>query len=530
MQATYVVVGAGAAGCTIAARLSEDPKNSVILVELGPTDDSLYIDMPGAVGKLLSSEKYCEFLQSEPQRELNGRRIAQARGRGLGGSSTINGMIYLRGHPEDYDGWAAAGCEGWDYNSVLPYFKKSERHQSRSNGYHGTSGPLGVSTPELSRLSEVHRAFVRAGESAGFPISDDFNADMRHGFGVYDHTIWHGKRMSASKAFLGEAKGRQNLSVLTGMRVRRILIKDGRAIGLEADYKNGRVTIGADREVVLCAGTYGSAQLLLLSGIGPAEALKNLGIEPVHDVPGVGENLHNHPDIIYQVKLRKPISLLRKTKFPRNILSGVSWILSKSGMGATNHLEVGALLPSQSTLTRPDLQLILLNVALQKNSTTPMNAEAFQVHTSLIRPYSRGRMWLRSSDPGTSPSFDLNFLADNRDRLAMREGYRILRRVLAQEPISSLSLDALTPPMETDAEIDDWLDSELISLQHPVGTCKMGADDDRFAVVDKSLRVRGVAGLRVADASIMPAIVAGNTYAPVVMIAERASDLIKLAQ
>jgi len=522
----YIVIGAGSAGCVLAARLTEDPGLRVLLLEAGPEDSSWRIAMPAAVGSLLSSDRYNWNYVSDPEPFLDGRRLTHPRGRVLGGSSSINGMVYIRGHARDYDNWAQAGLQGWGYADILPYFKRAERHGLGANAYHGGDGPLSVFAPDLDR-SPLAAAFVQAGQEAGYGFSADVNGARQEGFGRIDRTVAGGRRWSAARAYLQPARTRPGLTILTGALVRRIVCERGRAIGVEYAHRGDIVTAQADAEVILAGGAINSPQILLLSGIGAADDLAGLGIAPVCDLPGVGANLNDHPDLVIQHRCLEPVSLYGVNRGLRKLATGLCWFAGKSGPAASNHFEAGGFIRSRAGIEHPDLQLTFMPLAIKPGSVEDVGMHSFQVHIDLMRPKSLGRVALRSADPAAPPSIRFNYLQEKQDREDLRNAVRLTREILAQPALARFRGPEIYPGPEaqTDTEIDAFIRQGLETCYHPVGTCRMGTD--HLSVVDQHCRVHGVDGLRIVDASIMPAIVSGNTNAPTIMIAEKASDMIR---
>ena len=524
----YIVAGAGSAGCVLAARLSQDPTVSVLLVEAGGSDNTLLVQMPAAVGMAILSPRFNWRLASQPEPGLNGRTIYTPRGRGLGGSSSINGMIYIRGHALDYDRWAfEEGCPGWSYGDVLPYFRRAEDHEAGENAWHGTGGPLHVRTGSRHLHNPLYDAFIAAGVAAGYTTTDDVNGARQEGLGRFEMTVRNGRRWSTANAYLRPARSRSNLTVMTQAHVVRVALDGGRAAGLEVQLKGRRRVLRADREVILCAGAIGSPGILLHSGIGPAEELRRLGIAVAVDLPEVGANLEDHLEVHVQQACTQPISLLRELAPHRKLLTGLQWLVSRRGMGATNHYEAGAFVRSRPDVPHPDLQIHFAPIAYGDDAAARRVIEhGYRVHIGPLRPRSRGRLWLASADPAVPPAFCFNYLDDGQDIADLRASVRVARAIFAQAPLAPFRGRELSPgeSVQSDGEIDAWVRQRAESGYHPAGTCRMGSDAK--AVVDSQCRVRGVAGLRVVDASIMPSIVSGNLNAPVIMLAERAADMI----
>jgi choline dehydrogenase len=522
----YIIVGAGSAGCVLAARLTEDPGVRVLLLEAGGQDNSWQIHMPSAVGSLLSSDRFNWNYLSEPEPFLEGRKLTHPRGRVLGGSSSINGMVYIRVHARDYDGWASGGASGWSYSDVLPYFKRAEQHLHGGDLYHGAEGPLAVFAPDVGK-SQLTAAFIESAGQAGYPLTTDVNGEQQEGFGRIDRTTRNGRRWSAAQAYLKPAMSRPGLVTQTRALVQRILLDQGRAIGIRYSVAGVTQDVHADAEVIVSAGAINSPQLLLLSGIGPAKELSASGVAPLHDLPGVGAHLSDHPDIVVQHRCLQPVSLYRINRGAGKLLTGLRWFIKHDGLAASNHFEAGGFIRSRPGIDFPDLQLTFMPLAIQPGTVRDIGAHSYQVHIDLMRPKSLGRIRLRSAEPSTPPSILFNYLQDPQDRQDLRTSVRLTREILAQPALAPFRGEELSPgpQTQTDAEIDAFVRKGVETCYHPVGTCRMGVDQD--CVVDEQCRVHGIGGLRVIDASIMPSIVSGNTNAPTIMIAEKASDLIR---
>jgi choline dehydrogenase-like flavoprotein len=525
----YIIIGGGSAGCVLAARLSEDPAVQVALLEAGPADSSVLIHCPAGLAVMALTGTANWAFNTVPQPGLNGRQGYQPRGKVLGGSSSVNAMIYTRGHRADYDQWAAEGNPGWAYDDVLPYFKRAEHNERGSDAFHGTGGPLNVK--DLGQPNPVTAMFVEAGRQAGYPLNPDFNGPEQEGVGTYQVTHKHGERFSAAKAYLTPNLQRPNLHVITGALVARILLEKKRAVGVEY-HQGGEVKqLRCTREVLLCAGALQSPQILLLSGIGPHTHLLQSGIGTLHDLPGVGENLHDHVDVVLVAKAPRLTDLFGITPGAAlKMLKGMwQWRQQRSGMLTTNFAEGGGFIKSQPSEALPDLQLHFVIGKLIDHGRQPAWGYGYSCHVCLLRPLSRGSVRLASKDPAEAPLIDPNFLGERDDAQRLIQGVKLMRSLLNQPALArhggretSASRSAVT-----DVQIEHFIRDHADSVYHPAGTCRMGKGS--FDVVDAQLRVHGLQGLRVVDASIMPRLVGGNTNAPVIMIAEKAADMIKAA-
>jgi choline dehydrogenase len=524
----YIIVGAGSAGCVLANRLTENPDVTVLVLEAGGKDNSIFMKMPLAWRQIWRGPRFNWNFTTEPERFLDGRQVALPRGKVLGGSSSINGMLYVRGNPRDYDLWRQAGCDGWSYADVLPYFKRAEGSWRGEGEYHGGAGPLGVSATDVSNLGfDLIRDTAKA---AGIPMTDDFSGGQPEGFGIVDLTIKDGVRCSAAKAYLHPALTRSNLTLKINALTQRVLIENGRATGVSYLSDGAQTIAHAKREVILCGGSYNSPQLLLLSGIGPAEQIAEHGIKPVHDLPGVGKNLSEHVVFHVQFALKEPITFLSRLRADKVAMSVLQWAMFRTGDFATQALTALAFVRSRADLERPDIQLFFNSTRMDAKVwfpgiTTPQK-HMLEGYPSLNYPESRGEVRLRSADPRDPPRIWLNFLGTEQDRATARECIRLVRRIYNTPPLGSLIESETSPGTDvvSDADIDAFTRRTAEVGHHPVGTCAMGTGE--MAVVDPQLRVRGLSGLRVVDASIMPTVPGGNTNGPTIMIAERAADLI----
>jgi len=523
----FIVTGAGSAGCAVAGRLSESGKYRVLLLEAGGPDRNPWIHIPLGYTKTYTNPRLNWMFETEPEAQLNGRTLYQPRGKVLGGTSSINGMVYMRGTPTDYDNWRQRGCEGWDWDSVLPFFKKAENQERGADEHHGTGGPLNVSNPVRCPLGD---AMVEAAVQAGIPANDDFNGPRQEGAGYYQTTTTSRRRWSSARAYLRDAKRRPNLTVATKAHATRVLIENGRAVGVEYRTPQGLVTARCRGEIIVSGGVYGSPQLLQLSGLGPAELLRQHGIPVVHDMPGVGSHLHDHFNTYLVYRCSQPVTIndLAMSGM-RKLTAGVQYALTRSGHLSNAGIYAGAFVRSDPRLEQPDLQINMFGwSALERLRTgiKPHPFSAFTLSPVHLRPEGRGTVRIKSPDPLAPPAIQFNFLASDYDFQALIYGTRLSRKIAAQPALKPFVVEEVLPgpAVQTDDDIIEEIRVRGVSNLHPVGTCRMGRETD--AVVDPRLKVYGVEGLRVADASIMPQVPGGNTNAPSIMIGEKASDMI----
>jgi len=526
MNADYVIVGAGSAGCAMAYRLSEAGK-SVLVIEHGGTDAGPFIQMPGALSYPMNMSMYDWGYKSQPEPHLGGRELVTPRGKVIGGSSSINGMVYVRGHAGDYNHWAETGATGWSYADVLPYFKRMECWDDRGHGgdpdWRGTDGPLHVTRGP--RDNPLHDAFVKAGQQAGYPVTKDYNGEQQEGFGPMEMTVYKGRRWSAANAYLKPALKRDNCTMIRAL-ARKVVIEDGRAVGVEVERGGQIEVIRAGAEVILAASSLNSPKLLMLSGIGPAAHLAEHGIEVVADRPGVGQNLQDHLEFYFQFASKLPITLYKYWNLFGKALVGAQWLFTKTGLGASNQFESAAFIRSDKGIDYPDIQYHFLPIAVRYDGQAAAEGHGFQAHVGPMRSASRGEVTLASADPNAAPKILFNYMSAEQDWIDFRKCVRLTREIFAQDAMKPYLKHEIQPgsDLQTDEEIDGFLREHVESAYHPCGTCKMGAVDDPMAVVDPECRVIGVEGLRVADSSIFPRITNGNLNGPSIMTGEKASD------
>ncbi|PTS88729.1 hypothetical protein DBR17_04180 [Sphingomonas sp. HMWF008] len=529
MTYDYVIVGAGSAGCVLANRLSADPANRVLLLEAGGHHRHFLLTMPLGFMRALRNPRYTWQYLSEPEPHLDGRRIPLPRGRVLGGSSSVNGLFFMRGHSSDFDHWRQIGCDGWSFADVLPYFRKMETSWRGAGPWHGDSGPLHVAPVDTERL--LHHPLMATAEAAGFHQSEDLHGEVEEGFARGEVTIDpRGRRASTARAYLEPALARPNLTVVTGARAHRVLIEGDRAVGIDYARDGKPTTARAEREVILSGGSYNSPQLLLLSGIGPADELRDLGIAPVLDLPGVGRNLSEHPRVPVHFTLKRPVSFLNELRADRVARSVVQWAAAGTGAFASQVNSCNIVVRTRSELEQPDIQLwcnpVRMDAEIWFPLVKPRQEDRITADVILLHPHSRGWLKLRSADPADTPAITLNNFAEAVDLRTARDGIRIARHIYRTAPQSDLTGNELLPgdALQSDDDLDAHIRRTAQVTQHPVGTCAMGQGS--MAVVDPQLRVRGLRGLRVVDASIMPTVPGGNTNGPTIMIAEKAADMI----
>ncbi|MDA5093615.1 choline dehydrogenase [Aliiroseovarius sp. KMU-50] len=526
MQAEYVIVGAGSAGCAMAYRLAEAGKK-VIVIEHGGTDAGPFIQMPAALSYPMNMKTYDWGFMTEPEPHLGGRTLVTPRGKVIGGSSSINGMVYVRGHARDFDHWAEQGADGWSYADVLPYFKRQESWHDGGHGgdsdWRGSDGPLHVTRGP--RKNPLFHAFVEAGQQAGYPVTGDYNGQQQEGFGPMEQTVWQGRRWSAANAYVRPAQKTGNCEVVRAF-ARKVVIEDGRATGVEVERGGKIEVIKAQGEVIIAASSINSPKLLMLSGIGPAAHLKEHGIEVVADRAGVGQNLQDHLEVYMQYASKQPITLFRYWNLFWKGVLGAQWLFTKKGLGASNQFESAAFIRSREGIEYPDIQYHFLPIAVRYDGQAAAEGHGFQAHVGPMRSPSRGEITLKSSDPKEAPRIFFNYMSTDQDWEDFRTCLRLTREIFAQDAFEPFVKHEIQPGVnyQSDDELDDFIREHAESAYHPCGTCRMGRADDPTAVVDPEMRVIGVEGLRLADSSVFPRITNGNLNAPSIMVGEKASD------
>ena len=520
----FIIVGSGSAGSVMANRLSEDGNNTVLVLEYGGSDWGPFIQMPSALSYPLNMSLYNWGFESEPEPHLGGRRMATPRGKVVGGSSSINGMVYVRGHAKDFDAWEDMGAKGWGFRHVQPYFKRMEHSHGGEEGWRGDRGPMHIKRG--ARTNPLYQAFIEAGRHAGYPVTQDYNGQQQEGFGAMEMTVHRGVRWSAANAFLKPALKRANIELITYAYARRIVLEGRRAVGVEYDVAGEISVARARRDVIIAASPINSPKLLQVSGIGAPETLKAAGIDVRHALPGVGENLQDHLEVYFQVMSKEPVTLYSKLNWFSKGMIGLEWLLFGSGLGATNHFESCGFIRSKAGIDYPDIQYHFLPAAMRYDGKSAFPNHGFQAHVGPMRSKSRGFVRVKSPDPKENPRILFNYMSHPDDWEEFRACIRLTRELFLQPAMEKYAGPEIQPGKEvvSDEQIDNFIRQHAETAYHPCGTCKMGATTDPLAVVDPECRVIGIEGLRVADSSIMPQVTNGNLNAPTLMIGEKASD------
>ena len=527
-QYHFIIVGAGSAGCVLANRLTADGKHKVLLIEAGGSDKSLFVKMPSALSYPMNSKRFNWDFESQSEPFLNNRKLHCPRGKGLGGSSSINGMVYVRGNAKDFDEWETHGAKGWSYEKCLPYFKRMENWEGEASQFRGGLGPVTVNRGNNMTLNPLYKAFIQAGIQAGYPENPDYNGAKQVGFGPMQMNVDKGIRASSAKAYLDPARSRSNLTVIKHAHVKRVLFEGRAAVGVEYEKRGKTYKVDADNEIILSAGSIGSPQLLQLSGIGAAPHLKSLGIEVIANLPGVGQNLQDHLEVYFQYKCLQPITLNGKLDILSKAMIGAQWLFFRTGLGTTNHFESCAFIRSDPGRKWPDIQYHFLPAAIRYDGKAPFKGHGYQVHVGPNKPKSRGSVLIKSRNSYDKPDILFNYLQHEDDVKDWRNVIKLTRNILQQDALTPFRGEEIQPGknVASDSEIDAWVRQNVESAYHPSCTCKIGADNDKLAVLDSLCRVRGVEGLRVVDSSVFPTITNGNLNAPTMMVAEKAADLI----
>lgn len=524
----YIIVGGGSAGCVLANRLSQDPAVTVLLLEAGGSGRSIFVDMPSAFAIPMASKEFNWGYYSEPESGLDGRAMDAARGRGLGGSSAINGMVYVRGHPSDFDEWESLGAEGWNYANCLPYFQRAETWMRGADDYRGGDGPIGTCNGN-NRKNPLYQAFIDAGDEAGYGLTDDYNGYRQEGFGPMHMTVKDGLRASTRRGYLEVARGRTNLTVITRAEVDHIGLQGTHATTVTYWRHGVHHEVSARRDIVLSAGSIGSPSILQRSGIGPREVLEQAGIDVVHELPGVGENLTDHLEVYFQYRCKEPITINGALNPLSKLKIGIQWFFTKTGLGASNHFESCGFIRTRAGVEWPDIQYHFLPGAVRYDGNAAFDGHGFQVHVGPNKPESRGHVRIRSKDIREAPEIVFNYLATEKDREDWRICLRLTREILSQPALDRYRGAEIQPAIDLsdNAAVDAWVRKNVETAYHPSCSCRMGAGDDQLAVVDADCRVRGIKGLRVIDSSVFPSIPNGNLNAPTIMVAERAAAIIR---